>query len=269
MESTSLCSLPWLCGNRAKKQTGPICTSAEIEHIWQKRVRGVGDILLEQKDEMLMFCASIPKTTPAPPHTHLHLLRLLVYSAPLPSHRSRCLPLLSDCQSPRLFTAVFCLYPAPRHLFPPSSLFFPSQQNSLDPSCVSPSPSAAPYPRSLFFYLFFFICLSLAHLRSVYPVWFYLDQKEGTRTGTGSPVSASLSPPGRLRLISSFKDSLLWSFFLGGGCAPLFRLPFNVPHFYRSLFFSFFGSTVIRHMKFRVPFVLFSWLCFVSYEINK
>lgn len=72
---------------------------------------------------------------------------------------------------------------------------------------------------SLLFFPPFFICLSLAHLRSVYPVWFHLHQNEGTHTGTGSPSEHRSLIENVCVLSPVLRISLLWSFFLGG-CAP-------------------------------------------------
>lgn len=102
---------------------------------------------------------------------------------------------LSDCKIPPfIYHRLLSLSP-----FPPANLFFFSHTLSL---------------------ILVFIRLSLVHLRSVYPVWFYLHQNEGTRTGTGSP-SQRHSPHGCLYLISSFKDFSLLIFLPGRGCSFL------------------------------------------------
>lgn len=102
------------------------------------------------------------------------------------------------CHPSMSLHSLYFLYSFPVDLYPSSfvywcllslSLLPPASFSILNKSLsilhVNPSVSFSPSspPHSL---ILVFICLSLAHLRSVYPVWFYLHQNEGTRSGTGS-----------------------------------------------------------------------------------
>lgn len=155
----------------------------------------------------------------------MEMIGLLFWSAPLPSLRRSfqtvsaivCLPL------PFVFTPPPSRTPL---LLPPTNLFFPAQQNSLNLSCectVCPSPSVAPlacffFPPFFYLPIFSSSTLCLSCLISSASEW-------GDPHWHGLPIWASLSHRERLRLISSFKDfSPL--IFLPGRVRSLFRLPF-------------------------------------------
>lgn len=181
------------------------------------------------------ICMSAPSVFPFPPAL------CLAFSCPI-------------VKFPRLFTATFCLYPRFHQL-----VFFLSLHLSCEPirffQCISHTISL----------ILVFICLSLAHLHSVYLVWFHLHENQGTHISTGSP-SQRHSPHGCLCLISSFKDFSPLIFLPGRGCSFLGYL-LMLPAF----IFSLFLSTVIRHThpKFPVHFVLFSYLFLVPSPKNK
>ncbi len=126
---------------------------------------------------------------------HLHYVSLsftVAYPQPLSSLTSLSHYILSifrtasllNCVHLLLFTDVFIslslpppVYPFLFPTFPPSILYHANPSVSF---------SLSPTPHSL---ILGFICLSLAHLRSVYPAWFYLHQNAGTRTGKYGSLS--------------------------------------------------------------------------------
>lgn len=83
---------------------------------------------------------------------------------------------------------------------PPSVLYHVNPSVSFGPS---------PNPQSL---ILWFICLSLAHLCSVYPACFYLYQSAGTHTGEYDSLLASISLDVTHYLISSYMSLLFWSY---------------------------------------------------------
>lgn len=166
-------------------------------------------------------------------HFHLSPLSLSLHSA----YFLHSIP-VELCTSPFVYWCVYLSIPASARLS-----FSILNKKSLHPSCIMWNPSVTFSLSSCHHSLIpGFICLSLAHLHSVYPAWFYLHQNAGTHTGKYSLFLRHQSPkrcPSVSLISSCFQISLLfWTLFLW---VIFFNLPFHVLHFLSAL------STVWPH----------------------
>lgn len=129
-----------------------------------------------------------------------------------------------------LFTGVYLSIPASARLS-----FSILNEKTFHPSCIMWNPSVTFSLSSCHHSLIpGFICLSLAHLRAVYPAWFYLHQNAGTRTGKYSLfLSINLLKDVRRCLLSPVVFRFLCCFDL----SPFYGLSFSIFPFMFSTFY--------------------------------